>query len=525
MQTNRAMKQKRTSDLWIPPLHLKQQQAFESIANEILYGGATRGGKSHFVRVAYIVWCSHVPNFQCDIFRLNFDDVIGENMEGRFSFPDLLDQWEKDKLVKITQTNVKFWNGSQISLEYCANDRVKEKHQGIARQARAFGEATQIPAERIKWLRSWCTITKEMREMIPECLGDVYPDLSREQLIDFFPKILYLSNPIGASAGYFRKYFVKARPKYAIGFAPEEDGGYPRQYIPARVEDNPSEDAILTHRRVKGVGDKDTADALLNENWDAPIGDFFRDYDDLVHTIPDIRPHEHWFKYMSFDWGSAEPFCVLWWCVTDDTPIECGNMLRTFPRGALICYREWYGADPDYPSKGLHMRNPDIAAGMIERTHEDMSGLVLTDSYPFIDVGGTSGDGKRLRMADTFAACGVPLVKANTKRVFGCTEIKARLKGIGENPGDIPLIYFCESCVAVREYLPAVATDPTNREAYVEDGDATHSVDCVRYACATRPIVKDAPKKREHFVKPTLPTPVMIAKQIERRNKSHHRSY
>ena len=42
------------------------------------------------------------------------------------------------------------------------------------------------------------------------------------------------------------------------------------------------------------------------------------------------------------DWGSRAPFSVGWWAVvSDDHPLEDG---RTLPRGALVRYREWYGA-------------------------------------------------------------------------------------------------------------------------------------------------------------------------------------
>lgn len=54
-----------------------------------------------------------------DIFRLHFDDVVGENMEGETGFPVLLDPWVKAGLCKITQTEIKFWNNSLIALEHC----------------------------------------------------------------------------------------------------------------------------------------------------------------------------------------------------------------------------------------------------------------------------------------------------------------------------------------------------------------------------------------------------------------------
>jgi hypothetical protein len=481
------------SDLWIPELHPKQRLAFESIANEILYGGATRGGKSHLIRVALIVWCSRVPKLLTDIFRLNFDDVTAECMQGEHSFPDLLAPWEHDGLVSINQTEIKFWNGSVISLEHCGSDKVMLKHQGVGKHVRCFIEATQIGATRIRWLRAWVTMPVEMKQKLPLYLRDTYPNLTDEQLYDFFPKILYASNPLGSSAGYFRRYFVNARPRYEIGRAPEEDGGFLRQYIPAKVEDNPSEDPDATRRRVKGIGDAATADALLNEDWDAPVGDFFRQYDDVRHTIEDFTPPPAWYKFRTFDWGGSDPFCVQWWAVASDEDVSIGGARRSFPRGALILYREWYGCDEIDRSKGLQMRNEDIARGIKVRTEEKIEGPTLSDSLPFQDRG-DSRDGKMWKMADTFADEGVPLIRANTDRVYGCAEVRARLTG----KDDFPMIYFCQSCVYTREYLPAVQQDPNKREAYVPDGEATHASDCVRYACATRPFITEDKKAVEY---------------------------
>ena len=57
----------------------------------------------------------------------------------------------------------------------------------------------------------------------------------------------------------------------------------------------------------------------------------------------------------------------------------------------------------------------------------------------------------------------------------------------------IPLIYFTEDCQYVREYLPAIERDDSNPETYVDSGEATHTVDCVKLACNARPLTVDAP--------------------------------
>ena len=45
-------------------LHDKQQEAFDSEATEIMYGGAAGGGKSHLMRMSAITWCAEIPGLQ-----------------------------------------------------------------------------------------------------------------------------------------------------------------------------------------------------------------------------------------------------------------------------------------------------------------------------------------------------------------------------------------------------------------------------------------------------------------------------
>ena len=483
----------RESIIDLPPLHPKQQLAFETVANEVLYGGATRGGKSHFTRISLIVWCSLIRGLQTDIFRLNWDDVIANHMTGDNSFPELLAPWEKDGLVKINQTEIKFLEtNSLISLEHCGSDEVMKKHQGIPKHVRVFEEATQILERRLRWLRAWVTPgTESFRTAAAEVLRTIYPKLTDTQLYNFFPKIFYTTNPIGPSAGYFRRNFVKARPRMEIGQAPEDDGGAMRQYIPAKVEDNPSEDAEATRRRVKGIGDDAQSDALLNENWDANVGDFIRQWDEEKHRVPDLIPPAHLIKFRSFDWGGASPAAVYWWVLWDSEEHVCPTLIdgawrdekRWFPVGSLVAYREWYICDPGDPAKGIDMPNKEMAKQIVTLTKEVTTGITVTDSLPFQKRGGEI-------MADEFMKNGVPLTQGNTDRVTGWKQMKDMLTG----QDGWPRLYFANSCTYAADYIPALQRHKTKMEDAEEEGEATHSCDAIRLACMTRGKPKSLPK-------------------------------
>lgn len=467
-------------------LYPKQMQALTVDAQEILFGGATRGGKSHFVRVALIAWCSMIPGLQCLILREVYQDVIENHMHSPTGFHNMLRPFVDAKLVKITENEITWLKtGSRIVLSHCADERSARKAQGVAKDVVVFEEACNIRERYIRFIRGWITTTEEQRKKIPE------------NLRDFFPKIIYTANPIGISMGYFRRNFVKSAPEGTVFKASEDDGGFKRVYIKASVTDNPSEDAEATRRRIEGLGDKAIARALLDADWDAPLGDYFPQFSDEKHTTSDFVPPEHWFKFVTFDWGSAEPFAVLWWCVSDGVEFkDLYNRKKWFRRGALVAYREWYGCDRDSPAKGIQLRNEDIARGIVERTGEKMSGLVVTDSLPFQDRG-MSKNGKAYRIADVFAENGCPLVHGNCARITGWAQVRDRLIGVDDDP----LILFAESCRYTREYLPMLGRSKTNPEDAAESGEATHLCDAVRLACTTRPLIVDAKTNNSQIVK------------------------
>jgi hypothetical protein len=509
-------------------LHPKQSAAFLSTANELFFGGATRGGKSFFSRVALICWSTWIPGLQSFIFRKYYDDVIANHMEGPDGFRALLQDSVKSGAVRITENQVRWTaTGSLITLSHCASDEAVEKAQGVPKHVLFLEEAPQMLERHIRFLRSWVSMPEEMRNKLPEQLKAYLPWMQPEQVRELFPRIIYTGNPTGISMGYFRRHFVKAAPKGTIFRAPEKEGGFRRQYIEAKVEDNPSESKDMVYARVKGLNDPSISSALLEANWDAPVGDFFPQYDEERHSTPAFTPPEHWFKFITFDWGSADPFAVIWWCVSDGVEF-LGSLgeSRWFRRGALIAYREWYGCDPNDPAKGLEMRNEEVAKGIVARTRERTSGLVISDAIPFTDRGMSNKQGKRYVIADVFKEAGCPLMQGNSARKYGWSQVRSRLIGHYNGP-DIPndpMLLLAENCVYCRDYLPALGRHKTNPEDAQEKGEATHICDAIRLACATRPIVRDLKKEpTQEFRKPVTMTPKEILRQL--RYESNARRY
>lgn len=491
-------------------LHPKQSMAFTTHATEVLYGGSAGSGKSYLLRVALVTWCLQIQGLQCYLFRLHQDEITRSHVDGDSGFRAILQPLIAAGAATVLEKEVRI-GPSRIYLCHCNQTKDLNNYYSTEMHVLVVEEATQLRESWLRILRTRCRMSSVMKEKLPP------------ELRDRFPRILYATNPIGESQAYFRKHFVKAAPPFQIYAASKLEGGMLRQYIPARLEDNPSLNADEYSSKLHGTGDAALTDALLQGNWDALAGDFLREYDDDIHSVPSFIPPDHWFKFRTFDWGHAEPFACLWWCVSDGEPFNDHlQHNRWFPAGALICYREYYGCNPDNTAQGLRMTNEEIARGIVARTPEKYNWVTVTDSKPFQSTGSVKG----LGTAEVFESNGVKLVQGDTGRVNGWMQLRSRLKG-----GDSgPMIYFCDSCQYTREYLPALQRHDVKPDDAAESGEATHVCDAIRYACTSRPMTKHAPPKDEPFVlkpkQPTFDEMIKLSRKIQRqRYEQEHGRY
>jgi len=207
-------------------MYPRQLEAFWSPATEILFGGASEGGKSAFIRRALCRWCIEIPRLQCVLIRKKFADIKSNHVKSDGGFNELLGPLLDRKLVKITEDGISCWNGSVIEFKHCQDERQFTSAQGVGTHVLAIDEATQISPRMILAFRGWVRMSEDMKVTLPE------------RYRDMFPRIIYTANPIGASLGFFRRTFVKSREPFEI----EEVDGFLRQFIPSKIVDNPSAD-------------------------------------------------------------------------------------------------------------------------------------------------------------------------------------------------------------------------------------------------------------------------------------------
>jgi hypothetical protein len=337
-------------------LHPQQYEAFSSTASEILYGGAAGGGKSHLMRAAAISWCFDIPGLQVYLFRRISGDLTKNHMEGPSGFPALLEEWVNKKWVKIiSDSSVEFWNGSKIFLCHCQYEKDKYKYQGAEIHVLLIDELTHFTDTIYRYLRGRVRMA-----------GLTIPTKYK----GMFPRVVSGSNPGGVGHHWVKGSFVDPGPMVKIK-QPKEEGGMVRQYIPARIEDNPTliEDDPDYMDRLEGLGNPALVKAMKSGDWNIVDGGMFDDiWEDKYHVLKPFKIPATWRIDRSFDWGSSKPFSVGWWADSDGSEATMADgTIRNFPKGTLFRIQEWYGCKEGKANEGLKMLASDIAKGILER--------------------------------------------------------------------------------------------------------------------------------------------------------------
>ncbi len=298
-------------------------------------------------------------------------------------------------------------------------------------------------------------------------------------------QLMLSANPGGPGQHWIKSRFIDPEPlgmKVLHRTLPDgSDHAY--TFIPSLVQNN----KILMEKdpgyisRLYLVGSPELVRAWLQGDWTVVAGAFFPEFSLEKHVIKPFEVPEHWSRIRAMDWGSARPFSVGWYAVSDGS-------IDGIARGCMVKYREWYGMKPEQHNVGLKLTAEEVAHGIrtLEATDPKIADAVL-DPSAFSTDGGPS-------LAERIGAQGVYFREADNKRVArsgalgGWDQLRARLKG----NGDGPLIVFFSTCVHSIRTIPTLQHDqlkPEDVDTEAED----HAADETRYACMSRPITHDAP--------------------------------
>lgn len=277
-------------------------------------------------------------------------------------------------------------------------------------------------------------------------------------------QLILTANPGGVGHVWLKGRYIDPAP---LGMVPlprfGPDGAPLRHraiYIPSRVQDNK---LLLAAdpgyvERLKLSGTAELVRAWLEGDWNVVAGAFFPEWG-ARHVVPTRAPPADWLRFRAMDWGSARPFAVSWWAVSDGSD-------PAFPKGALVAYREWYGAPPGKPNVGLRLTAEEVADGIKAREAGDTLAYGVADPAMFAQDGGPS-------IAERMMRRGVSSRPADNARVprggamGGWDMLRARLKGEDGRP----MLYAMECCRDLIRTLPGMQHDPARPEDLDTDGE------------------------------------------------------
>jgi len=434
------------------------------LIDELLYGGAVFGGKSDYLLgdFAQDVPRPYGKHWHGILFRKTYpqlEELISRSKEIYPPwFPGV--QWHK------TEKTWTWPNGATLKMRFMESEDDWMEYWGHAFTWIGWDEIA-LWASNIPYLRMKARL-RSASASIPN------------------KRIRASANPGGPGHHWVKTYFGIDR--YPLGgqiIEPEDGSGMRRIFIKSRLSDNRigmSNDPGYA-ARLEGLGSEQLVRSLKEGDWNVIAGAFFPEFSLDRHVIDPFEIPSHWVRFRAMDWGSAKPFSVGWFAVSD------GEIL---PRGALVQYREWYGMVPGQPNVGLKLTAEEVADGIIEREPgAEKIDMSVIDPAAFAQDGGPS-------IAERLASRKIYFHRADNARVSqrgamgGWDLVRARLKG----DEDGPMVYFFKTCTEIIRTLPALQHDahrPEDCDTNAED----HAPDQLRYACAARPWVRSSPQRIE----------------------------
>lgn len=321
--------------------------------------------------------------------------------------------------------------------------------------------------------------------------GHEYPYLGFEELTNWGTPDFYLSmhsccrssniniprriratcNPFGAGHHWVKERFITPAPP----LRPFGEKGRER----CRIKGTLLENKILLEsdpfyiKTLEQITNPNKRKAWLEGSWDIISGSFFGDcWDAERHVIKPFTIPANWVRFRAHDWGSSAPFCVSWWAVSDGSKLDNG---ACYPAGALINYREWYGADAQ--DNGLKLTVEQIADGILERETDEERAMI---KYSVADPAIWKVDGGKSQ-AERFGDKGVFFKQADNSRISGWDTMRARMLG-----KESPMIYIFNTCREFIRSIPVLLPDDNNIED-IDTDQNDHVADTARYACMSRP--------------------------------------
>lgn len=455
----------------------KQLALHQCSARQILYGGAAGGGKSMALRWDLITLCLENPGCQAYLFRRTLPELRQNHIvQIQRDMPAELGRYSHDRNA------YEFFNGSILWFCYCEREQDVTRYQGAEMHIVGIDEAAHLTEFQISYLKT------------RNRLGSWKPNPKH---VKFFPRFLMSSNPGGPGHSYLKAIFLDKSPPLTLfhddsmrNAADPEDKGWPSMFIPARMTDNSYLDR--GYEASFGGLPPELARALREGDWDAVVGQALHSLARERHMIRPFTPPRHWTRFMCMDWGTASPFSVGWYAVSEGAELAPREdwPARWLPSGAVIRYAEFYGWNGK-SNQGNRMAPQQVAREImrLETERGDVMDYRVGDNEMWAQK---SGPSVMEWMMETDPRLVFQKSQKDRKRNY--MEILARLAG---NPRfledgfqeECPMFYATANCTHFWRTVPTLVLDDIDPEKGPGPKQEDHVYDEVAYALRSRPFV------------------------------------
>lgn len=403
----------------------KQVEFVNSEIDDLFFGGQAGPGKSSAIIAGAALRRMRHPGSKGLILRRTFPELEKSLIQkSREVYPAFGATYHESNKVW------KFPNGSLQYFGYCETDKDVYQFQSAEYQDIWFDEASHFTHFQISYISSRC------RSTIPGCKA-----------------ILRLaSNPGNTGHHYLKKRYIE--PAKMSKTWTDEKTGKTLGFIPAKLEDNPAMMELdpTYKNRLRELGEQKYM-ALAEGSWDVFEGAFF-DFDIRpgMGVLPYRRvPDTDTFKFLSLDWGYAEPACVLWW--------------ELMPSGRLIAYRELYVTK--------------LSPGELAKRIVEMS--PSSERYEYIacppEIWGKKveleGGGQSIQeLMQPIFSDKIPMQRAPNARVPGWLKLKGYMRLAGDGKPWLQISPVCENLIRTiptMMYSDKPGRDPEDSTNLAED--------------------------------------------------------
>lgn len=459
--------------MWVPQPGPQLAAIEADWCDELFYGGARGGGKSDF-QLGYqedggLRWGA---GWRGIMFRKTYPELEELQARAMQVFPAEGAVYKTQSSAEFPFSNCWYWpNGATVKMRYIEREADYGRYHGHQYTGISFDEVTEYatPNGLLKMLS-----TLRSAHGVP-C------------------SVRLTGNPGGVGHIWVKDRYIDPIAPYNPYTDPET--GFTRMYVPSSLKDNPAllqnDPKYQARILASTAGNSALRQAWLEGRWDIIAGAFFDSLDRNLHSLRPFEIPEGWLRFRAFDWGSARPFSVGWYAVVGES---CEVQGKWLPRGALIRYREWYGASE--ANVGLKMTAEAVADGILEREKNDRITYGRADPSIWKVDGGPS-------IAERMSSRGVSWTRADNNRVNGWDQVRQRLNGEDGRP----MLYVFEDCHHWWRTVPMMQHDSDKLEDIDTDME-DHVADETRYACMSRPWIPAA--KKEVDIAAAIAAPMSI---------------